>query len=140
MTADLVAFLRARADEAEHEANELNVEIIPGLTLWQSYWSEPTGLDGLVDYIDRYAAPPHLLAVVEAKRQIIEEHAIVHRDIGWLADDDGERVEEYAELPVCRICVPKHSHFGDRDSVPVGPCRTLRLLALPYADHPDYRR
>lgn len=54
------------------------------------------------------------------------EHYIVHRDIGWLEDDDGELVECYAELPVCGVCVPRHSHFPTRADVPTGPCVFMR--------------
>lgn len=76
-----------------------------------------------------------VLREVEAKRRIVELHGIVHRNIGWLEGGD----DEYDEIPVCGLCVPKHSHYRRREDVPEGPCPTLRLLALPHADHPDYR-
>jgi hypothetical protein len=79
--------------------------------------------------------PDRALREVERDRRIIEEHGIVHRNIGWLSYGD----ETYDEVPVCGLCVPKHSHYPRREDVPVGPCLTVRLLALPYADHPDYR-
>lgn len=88
---------------------------------------------------DIYSAifsPERILAEVEAKRRILDEHAIVHRQIGWLEDGD----EDNAEIPVCRSCVPKHSYYGRRADVPEGPCRTVRLLALPYADADGYRK
>lgn len=54
----------------------------------------------------------------EAKRRIVEEHYFMprheSRDFGF---EDGN----------CVTCRKQ------------GPCTTLRLLALPYADHPDYR-
>ena len=49
-------------------------------------------------------------------------HYCIHRDVGWLKEDDGELVEQYAELPVCGVCVPKHSHFRSRADVPLWPC------------------
>ena len=49
------------------------------------------------------------------------DHTIVHRQIGWLADGE----EESAELPVCGTCVPKNSHFPSREDVPVGACEAL---------------
>lgn len=52
-------------------------------------------------------------AEVEAKRRILKAHA--------------EHPDPYI-AGFCRTC-------GRTD----GPCDTLRLLALPYADHPDYR-
>lgn len=73
-------------------------------------------------------------ADISAKRAILELHALVHRNIGWAEDAD----TEYEELPVCGLCVPKHSHFPSRPAVPIGGCLTLRLLALPFAAHPDY--
>lgn len=79
--------------------------------------------------------PARVLAEVKAKRQIVDLHGIVHREIGWLADGE----EEHGEIPVCGLCVPKHSHYQRREDVPEGACLTVRHLALPYADHPDYR-
>ncbi len=81
-------------------------------------------------------APDAVLADVAAKRQIIDLHGLIHREIGW-HDDDNDEV--YDEIPVCVLCVPKHSHFLRREDVPEGWCATVRLLALPYSDHPDYR-
>jgi hypothetical protein len=80
-----------------------------------------------------------VLRDITFKRRLLDEHALIHRDIGWLEEDEGERVEEGAELPVCGRCVPKHSHFATRQQVPEGPCRTVRLLAEVYADRPGYR-
>lgn len=72
-----------------------------------------------------------------ADREIAELHDIVWRDIGWLAEEDGEVVEEEAELPVCGLCVERHSSFPRREDVPVGPCRTVRLLARGYGISAD---
>lgn len=52
------------------------------------------------------------LAECEAKRRIVEEHP--------------QFVSE--GMSYCETCERSTS-----------PCNTLRLLALPYADHPDYR-
>jgi len=56
---------------------------------------------------------------------VLERHAIVWRDIGWLEDGD----ERYEELPVCGRCVPKHSHFRTRAEVPVGACDETKGVA-----------
>lgn len=58
-----------------------------------------------------------LLAECEAKRRIVEEHEF----------------EDLLGTPVCSRC-------GDprMDSATIWPCATLRALALPYVDHPDY--
>lgn len=60
-----------------------------------------------------------LLAECEAKRRIVTE---VHYD-----GRDGDYVE-----PWCATC-------SDDEDLVYLPCHTLELLALPYADHPDYR-
>jgi hypothetical protein len=57
--------------------------------------------------------------------EVLERHAIVWRDIGWLEDGD----ERYEELPVCGRCVPKHSHFRTRAEVPVGACDETKGVA-----------
>lgn len=109
-------------------------------------WCESTGryIAEQVTSGDRAAAdgahiarwdPARVLAEVEVKRQLLKLHAIVHREIGWLSDGE----EEHAEIPVCGLCVPRHSHFRRREDVPEGACSTVRLLALPYAGHEAYR-
>lgn len=62
--------------------------------------------------------PERWRAEVEAKRRLVE----LHRSYGG-----------YGEY--CNEC--------DKDDPPSSdgwPCDTLKLLALPYADHPDYRQ
>jgi hypothetical protein len=91
----------------------------------------PTAVGGHIARHD----PARVLAEVEAKRAILAEHATMFRNIGW-QDDDHEEV--YEELEVCALCVSKHSHFSSRAAVPEGACKTVRILAAVYADHPDY--
>ena len=83
------------------------------------------------EQIDRkYVRHGHLLlADIEAKRQIID----VHQN-----EDDTCRVccrEAYME----EIWDGVHEHVEWRRNNEPWPCDTLRLLALPYADHPDYQ-
>ncbi|MEU9220151.1 DUF6221 family protein [Streptomyces sp. NPDC048376] len=80
--------------------------------------------------------PARVLRETDAKRQLLDLHGLVHRDLIWL-DETGE--ERTAEIPVCGHCVPRHSAFPRPSAVPQGPCATLRLLALPYADRHGYR-
>ncbi|WP_327413220.1 DUF6221 family protein [Streptomyces sp. NBC_01233] len=144
---DLVQFLRARLDEDEQIARIGDADEPP--LAWRQIGG--TGVivasdgkraeecangnwAGIAERIVRHD-PARVLAEVDAKRQIVELHGIVHREIGWLADGE----EKHGEIPVCGLCVPKHAHYQRRDDVPEGACRTLRPLALPYADHPDYR-
>jgi len=76
--------------------------------------------------------PAAVLRRCAADREEVELHHIVWRDIGWLEWDDREHAEMYEELPVCGLCVPKHSSFPTRADVPEGPCQTIRLRARAY--------
>ena len=100
----LVEFLSARLDEDEAAAQEVHLvacEIHP---------------QGMEDTWCTCPIPARVLAEVEAKRRIVEEHS-----------DTKEDVHE------CQ------GYIDDRRSVAIWEhCPTLRLLALPYADHPDY--
>lgn len=121
---DLVKFLGARYDEAwkaliayrEHRERGDHVNY---------KGQDPADYDGY-DSCSRciatskaalYSDIGYGLAEIEAKRRIIDEHLAVGRG------------------DVCySLCHEK------APGVPQSfPCRTLRLLALPHADHPDYR-
>jgi len=83
------------------------------------------GIDRLPNHHNIWALmydPARVLAECEAKRRIVDEHAprvVRWRDTIDINDDE------------CQTC------HGSEPGV--YPCDTLRLLALPYADHPDYR-
>ena len=62
-----------------------------------------------------------VLAECDAKRRIVELHAPGNDVV--TADDDGSDVLALWDCRECRVYR--------------GPCRTLRALALPYAEHPD---
>ena len=108
---DLVQFLRARLDDDAATARAAD----PGLNY----------LIGAVEYAydkveldQRHAlrhSPARVLAEVDAKRQILVEHQ------PWRP-----RWCSTCDLP------------GDQQGRKHG-CTTVRLLALSYADHPDYR-
>ncbi|MFJ8844336.1 DUF6221 family protein [Streptomyces cyaneofuscatus] len=76
--------------------------------------------DGVGQHIARHD-PARVLREVEAKRRIMECHE------PWAAGNGDT---------VCGRCGREHI-----DGRPGGhfPCQTLRLLALPYAGHSDYR-
>lgn len=105
----LVEFLTARLDEREQEARIR-----------------------LADTISQYGMseldPDRLLAEVEAKRRIVNEHYVFQDAVQACRQCSDKRAEDD---PLVR---------ADRwvTLVP-GPCSTVRLLALPYADHADYR-
>ncbi len=69
--------------------------------------------------------PDRVLRQVAAHRKLLDLHAEVYRDVGWLEDGD----ERMAELPVCGHCVPRHSWFNSRAEVPAYPCVTVLIVA-----------
>lgn len=122
---DLPGFLLARIAEVETDARPLLGR------RWYVYddgqvieWDGETWADGS-DYLpNRHQGvtllydPARVLAWCAAMRAIVEEHELVGSD---LYPEEG---------PLwCATCVPRRT----------GPCPTLRFLALPFADHPDYR-
>lgn len=146
---DLVEFLRSRLDEDETAASAANVKqgdpdwwVSPVLITAGEHYTvrscrdsrpiarvqrldgdegEPAGiLDGaaVAEHIARHD-PARVLAEVEAYRRIVELHQRDPDWSGWSGD-------------WCRTC-------GTASEYPTDwPCETLRLLALPYAEHPDY--
>lgn len=112
MTDDLVEFLSARIAEDKQTAHD---GPFPGSTgdRWQLRTWEGNYTFGIE--ID----PGRVLAECEAKRKIIEHHA---REPDGHGDPLGD---------TCAIC---SSSGPDAQG---WPCATVRLLALPYADHPD---
>lgn len=81
-------------------------------------WDRDYGeIEGAVEYDSL-----RVLAECEAKRRIVEFHRP--------STDHGD-----AYAPYCVGCWEE----GGMDGAPNHPCRTVRWIALPYADHPDYR-
>ena len=66
--------------------------------------------------------PARVLREVDAKRQLLKAHAASAFGT-WVGDDSDK-------TPACRRCGDLTTAF---------PCHTVKLLALPYADCPDYR-
>lgn len=104
----------------------------------QAVWAGD-GIATVCEMLDEYdsASPAHIarhdparvLAEVEAKRKIVS----LHRHVA--ASPTVRMYEEKGERPFgCVIC-------ADHDGViwPAGWCDTLSLLALPHAEHDDYR-
>lgn len=134
---DLITFLRARLDEDEQTARAAGnrhwlvqdniIELYPereddGFMRW------PTRADA------RHAAnwdPARVLAEVAAWRRILDEHASEDGDCSacgrasWEENPGAYLRDEPEMVDVWRPAI--------------WPCRTIRLLALPYADHVDYR-
>lgn len=108
---DLVEFLLARITEDEHDAE--------GMAVWD---------DG--------SSQRRALAECEAKRRIIGLH---HSQPNWTErqhNEPGPRAvfDVIFDTLECAEC--SGSIISDLVD---WPCPTLRLLSLPYADHPDYR-
>lgn len=77
--------------------------------------------------------PAAVLRTVAAHRKILDRHRPLHREIAWTVTEyAGVPDEAYGEIEVCERCVPKHSHFSSRSSVPEYPCDDVRDLAAVY--------
>jgi hypothetical protein len=121
---DLIAFLRAQLDEDERAARDAGGRnwgreaygcVVDAADNGLIVYGEGTPSREQADHIARHD-PVRVLADVSAKRQILNEHRVI----------DGR----------CHVCTAIHDGHARRFRA---PCPTLRLLALPYADHPDYR-
>lgn len=148
---DLIAFLRARLDECESAARAA----FSGQADPENGWGESRthGYAGVtitphVGHIheDVQAAhvvkwnPARVLADVAAKRQITEAYertAVEEREknrafMTALKRGDGG-IETLRQIPLLQ------ADHRDADGRKRGLALPVRLLALPYVDHPDYR-
>lgn len=83
------------------------------------------------------------LAECEAKRRIVEDHAPTSST--YFMEAGTGTAYDRPSVPACRQCTRARESLrvtsswdaGDRV---VAPCDTLRILALPYADHLDYQQ
>lgn len=138
MSDDPVTFLRARLDEdkarAAAAAEDAGARWYYGGGYVLARREDDMVATGSHDFLDQERGefiaahdPARVLAEVEAKQQLLDEHE---------ADSFGD----------CTTCARPEDFDEDgdgnrtwsRSSQPF-PCPTLRLLSLPYADHPDYR-
>lgn len=112
-TPSLVAFLRARLDEDERDAQR----VASAYADEESFWAPAVVINA-----GALVIPARVLAEVVAKRWIVEEHFNIN---------DGD----------CSTCVVgQWGYPTNGGAVPQHfPCLTLRLLASVYADHPDYQ-
>lgn len=137
---DIAAFLRARYDERQLVL--LNVG--PARVAWATFrnsdrsmrYTSVVSANGDVWVCDGHVVEPDSVQVVfdrdqeladiAAKRQIAAMH---ERTIQFLSSR--EYCQKCATGDSCDECLDYETQ--------VWPCSTLRLLALPYAGHPDYR-
>ena len=103
MTDDLVSWLRAQIADDEEWANEIG----------ERSWEE-----------ERFG-PARLLAEVQAKRAILDEH----RAYDFANNGD----------PVCGTCMRLAKLPDEGFKFEAAPCKTVRLLAAVFSDRPGYR-
>lgn len=118
MTADLVAFLRARLDEDERTAWQLHA---------RTCGHDATTVDAACD-CDWHVG--RILADVAAKRAVLTAHEPRTQTTTHLQNDPGEYIRTWYACPTCNPTQHPHIEEG---------CETLRLLAAVYATHPDYQ-
>ncbi|MCX4543759.1 DUF6221 family protein [Streptomyces sp. NBC_01565] len=87
---------------------------------WKPTGEDVLWLGDIIDHVSRHD-PARVLAEVDAKRRIVALHSDSTGHSCSITDKTGYELN-YADVA------------GDE------ACTTLRLLALPYADHPDYRQ
>lgn len=130
MTDHLVAFLRARLDEdLEAVRLVLGVNVMAAIRHGESaprWVPSPKGDAGVWDT----DGVPRVKFVWARER----DHIIRHDPARVLAEAEAKRlgVQLHSAEP------GQHPDFCGYDKHLL-PCPALRLLALPYADHPDYR-
>jgi len=115
---NLVEFLRARLDEDEQAARAA------------------TAGPWYVDDIDQELRTADVYAADGRVTSAYTEPCCSVEDATHIARHDPARV--LAEVDAKRRILERHSSCDDTSFGE--PCEDLRLLALPYSDHPDYRQ
>ena len=95
------------------------------------------------EYLARHIArhdPARVLAEVEAKRRIIEWHGRRKETHTFTMIDGIVTADLWTCVTCCTDTCPTWEELGQdhRDPDRIGCCDTIPLLALPFADHPDY--
>lgn len=124
----ITEFLLARYDDLEpqaenaHRAHQMSKR--SGLsTSWS--WAQRTksaARSQVASLIEGAPSPDDVLSDLYAKRLIVEDHT---------------PVEDVPGTP-CPSCAGWNGNYSSAPETVDSPCRTLRLLARPYTDHPDY--
>jgi hypothetical protein len=144
---DLIAFLRARYAELRVLARGCLGEV--GSTLRGEPYADGSGLADRPDFPSypwgieaaelaylEAMQPAQALRDIDAKLRILDEH----KPSPWTSPP----VRRPADLPgdETNVCITCGVIDGQDDTQWIDgfyPCMTLRLLALPYSDHPEYR-
>ena len=117
---NLAEFVLARVAEDEATARAVTGPEWSAATC--EWWGD------LGDYVGRHD-PARVLAECEAKRRIVEIHPDEHGTCFACSDGDDGGCSD-----------PECCGSGPIPMFKDWPCPTLRWLALPYADHADYRQ
>lgn len=140
----LIAFLNARLAEDEQIARACLDEV--GGTFKGEMYHDGSGVADRDDYpsypwgsgeaelafVARHD-PARVLREVEAKRETLRLHGRMSITPGHPMFNDAHLTT--VPMVICRSCEPEHM-FRRAES---WPCRTMRALALAYADHPGYQ-
>lgn len=133
---DIVEFIRARLDDDETAANSLPDDE-----------NDTAGIDlkEAIGYpCERYLAiePARLRRDVASRRQILDLHP--HRRFteplaadSPFAEDHRPAFDDDPRYVGCTVC---DWDWRFEEVTPRWWCKTVRLLAAPYSDHPDYRQ
>ncbi|MGW6455521.1 DUF6221 family protein [Streptomyces sp. NPDC055078] len=153
---DLVTFLRARLDEDETGARAAMWDeqsdtwtACPPQAAYDRYvvvdycddgvvavTPENADTDGVGQHIARHD-PARTLREVDAKRRILRLHnipAVVSPKMAALGLREGEAPEDDRRCVGCGLDMMDEPITAD-----INECPILRALALPYADHPEWR-
>lgn len=142
MTDDLVAFLRARLDEDEQAALKATDGVADHLLPEDRSWADPTGAltRQAADWVSaKWLFSSRVVAKIEGWNEIsisegdtkIAEHIARHDPARVLREVEAKRriIAELWDLD---------EGFATDHTAPRTAKAVLRLMALPYADHPDY--
>ncbi|WP_037558944.1 DUF6221 family protein [Spirillospora albida] len=113
MDTDLAGFLRARLDEDDALARACAGD---------SHWTD----DAIAVLAPQLAIEPRLHIARHDPARVMDDVAAKRRMLD----------SHYSHRGVCPTCFDQRNRPMLRER---WPCETARLIALPYADHPDYQ-
>lgn len=127
---DLAAWLLERIAEDDQLANAREYDGLSVDGSWhtrtcgyrQGEWQEPCDCD----------VPARIAAECDTKRQLVDLHQRIWLHPGAEYFNDAHLTKE--PMPICASCVPERQ-FRRATS---WPCRTLKVMALPYVGQPGY--
>lgn len=125
-TLTIQEFLEARWTEEETRVREA---LSPDFLGEKTFYDAPGGQRDSWGLWTYNVPPDRILADIAAKRAILAEHSY-HLVASY---DSHIKPIPGTERPRCNTCASQDENGAD------WPCDTVRLLAQPYRDHPDWR-